>query len=140
MEENKEIISLLIDLNISVRTNNLENTKSLVNQINSLSNSESNLFDYFRINEFFRLNYDNESLRYVIYHLNNYYNMPAFQWAIETEDLASSGTIEAIEDYISNIDLNTIKDYQIPALIRLYTIIQDYDSLTQLKSIINNME
>lgn len=140
MEENKEVILLLIDLNMSVQNNNLNQTISIVDQLNEITTSQSNLFDYFRINELLNLNYDNESLRYVIYNLENYYNMDAFKWAVETEDLANSGDIKAIKTYLSNINLEAIKDYQIPTLIRLYSIIHDFQSLIALKSIINEME
>ena len=140
MEENKDIILLLIDLTLAVKDNNLQQTQEIVSELNEITTSSSNLFDFFRINILLQQNYNNESLKYVIYNLNNYYNMEAFRWAIDLEELVEHGNEESIRDFLETVDFNNIKDYQISGLIRLYNVIQDYEGLIALKSIIREIE
>lgn len=135
MESLANILNIA-NLSIAIMENNMDAAVQLVEVFNGITDIEK--FDSFNIFDF--INYENETLEYVVNNLTTYPEIDRIRWQLcvskmikryETNLITKEDILDFIRTKLAN---ESIDEYYYGGLIRLATIIHDYDSLIAIRN------
>lgn len=138
--DNKQLVLTAIALLDAIEQNNLNETKSLVEELNNNfvptpeTQNLNQLISYMDILE--NKNFiANEALEYCINNLNNILNIERVKWLVTTSKLLNDLNKEEIANFILNFinQNNEILDYEMATLVQLCVTIDRYDLLNLLR-------
>lgn len=144
-EKTAKIGIAIIDLGEAIQNNNLEQAKSLVDFINKNYDQSEGfaLTDCLDFSMFF--DKGNETFEYVIFHIDNYYNIQGIQWRYQIKKIIdnylkekNSSSKQIIKQFIINNLQNNLDSQQYNDLIRLAYTIQDLSLLPLIKEKLND--
>lgn len=136
--DDKELYLLCIDLILAIKNNNLNDAKNDLDQLNSIINENTDLSNLLDLTTLIN-NSNNSTLNYVINNITYYPNLEMLKWQFTIINLIAeyieNHNLEAINDFIDNLTLEDLLVEQLPPLIRLLTIVQNWDTLISLKTL-----
>lgn len=143
---NKNILLKLIQLINAIKDNDISQTEKLVEYLN---NNFNNNFK-FTLNDIIPFrdiinnqNINQDSLYYVINHLNNIRNIEELKWLCKISQISKRPlNFKKVEDFIIDF-LNTsseIKEFQFPMLTQLSVSIDRIDLLNEIRNRVKNQK
>lgn len=140
MTEN-EILLVVADLLIAMQTEDLEETKKLVNFLNKNFipiDKIPNLNELVPVYSLYSDNENNESYIYVVNNLEGLTNTEQLKWNLAINLLMKKNDKIEMENFLQNIlsSLDSLEEYQINSLIRLSIKANRYDLLKNIRDFI----
>ena len=132
-----EILLIVMDLLNAMQTENLEETKKLVDFLNKNFVPIDQVKNFNELIPVHKLVSDNENNESYLYVVNNLHNLEAdeLKWNLNVSAMMKKNNNNEISNFLKKqlSLLETLQKYQINSLIRLSLKINDYNSLNKIR-------
>lgn len=130
----KDVILKAISLLEAIKTNNIDLTKSIVDELNANFVPTENVINFNELLPLYdiysNLKVSNESFEYVLDNLKNIFNIDRIRWSISIRKILIEDNKAKMEELIINtLNKKDLADYQIPLLVQLSVTVDRYDLL-----------
>lgn len=134
----KDVILKAISLLEAIKTNNIDLTKSIVDELNANFVPTENVINFNELLPLYdiysNLKVSNESFEYVLDNLKNIFNIDRIRWSISIRKILIEDNKAKMEELIINtLNKKDLADYQIPLLVQLSVTVDRYDLLNQIR-------